>query len=242
MSGQIKSAMVLAAGLGTRMRASAGDPPKPLVDIAGQSLLARMLERLVQSEVQRIIVNVHHRADDIEQFLSHWEKQYHQVEVLISDERTERLETGGGVKKALPLLGDAPFYICNADILWHEDEKNLSKLAMAFDAKLMDACLMVTSPSAALGYDGRGDFEIDAQHRLSRGDGNASLIYAGVQIATPQAIDALPDGPVSLNVMFDRAIANHRLYGYRMSGTWMHVGTPEGRAEAEAYLKNLNCS
>jgi MurNAc alpha-1-phosphate uridylyltransferase len=232
------TAMVLAAGLGTRMRAGIGDPPKPLVIVAGQTLLGRMMNRLVENGVTRIVVNVHHRAEAIEAFLSDWQTAHPAVEVLVSDERSERLETGGGVKNALSLIDADAFYICNADILWHEHDKNLARLAQAFDATRMDACLLVTRRTEAMGYDGHGDFDIDADAALRRGVAGATMIFAGVQIASMRAVAALPDGPVSLNVMFDAAIAARRLYGHELSGQWMHVGTPEGRVAAEAYLQN----
>lgn len=233
------AAMVLAAGLGTRMRAGIDDPPKPLVTVAGETLLGRMMDRLVQSGVQRIVVNVHHRPEMIEAFLSDWQKTHPAITVLISDERTERLETGGGVKKALPLIDADAFYICNADILWHEQDQNLARLAHVFDAARMDACLLVTRGAEAMGYDGRGDFDIDSDALLTRGQDGASMIFAGVQIATAKAVAALPNGPISLNVMFDTAIATQRLYGHELKGQWMHVGTPEGRAAAEAYLQSM---
>jgi MurNAc alpha-1-phosphate uridylyltransferase len=231
------TAMVLAAGLGTRMRAGAADPPKPLVTVGGQTLLGRMMERLVDRGVRRLVVNVHHRAEALEAFLSDWQTSHPAITILISDERSERLETGGGVKKALPLIADDTFYICNADILWHEHDQNIAQLAQAFDASHMDACLLVTRRTTAMGYDGNGDFDIGPDFRLRRGVGGAAMIFAGVQIATSEAIAALPDGPVSLNVMFDAAIAAGRLYGHELNGQWMHVGTPEGRAAAEAYLQ-----
>jgi MurNAc alpha-1-phosphate uridylyltransferase len=232
------AAMVLAAGLGTRMRAGIDDPPKPLVTVAGETLLGRMMDRLVANGVQRIVVNVHHRPEMVEAFLYDWQKTHPAISILISDERSERLETGGGVKKALPLINADAFYICNADILWHEQDQNLARVAHLFDATRMDACLLVTHRAKAMGYDGHGDFNIDSDALLTRGQDGAAMSFAGVQIATAKAVAALPNGPISLNVMFDKAIATQRLYGYELEGQWMHVGTPEGRAAAEAYLQS----
>ncbi len=232
-------AMVLAAGFGTRMRAGPNDPPKPLVKVGGKTLLGRMLDRLRDAGVTTMIVNVHHLAEQIEGFLSAWGEDKPDVTIHISDERDHILETGGGVKKALPLLGDYPFYICNADILWHEQQPNLVHLASEFEGAKMDACLLLAPRETAMGYDGLGDYACAPNGLLSRVDGPAPYIFAGVQIATKAAIAKLPEGPVSLTHMFNDAITYGRLYGCALQGKWMHVGTPEGRAAAESYLSKV---
>jgi len=243
-----KFAMVLAAGLGQRMRAKAGDPPKPLRRVAGKPLLGRMLDRLDAVGVKTIVVNVHHEAEQIETFLASWQGA---AKIIVSDERELRLETGGGVKKALPLLGDSPFLVCNADILWHETQSNIQQLIDCFDPLTMEACLLLSERETALGYDGAGDFMCMADGKLMRlggqsgtkvASGNrkatAPFLYAGVQIIKPELIAALPDGPVSLNAAFDNALERERLFGFVMAGQWMHVGTPEGLQAAEDYLLN----
>lgn len=231
--------MVLAAGLGTRMRAAPNDPPKPLTSVGGETLLGRMLNRLRDAGVTTIVVNVHHLADQIEQFLEEWHCHNPNMTIHVSDERNEILETGGGVKKALSLLGEMPFYICNADILWHEERSNLNALAYQFDAARMDACLLLAPRHTAMGYEGAGDYACDPNRYLSRVAGKAPYIFAGVQITTKQSIEKLPNGPVSLTKMFNDALSQERLSGIPIDGQWMHVGTPEGRAEADMFLAKV---
>lgn len=233
----IKSAMILAAGKGTRMQAQAADPPKPLTEIAGQSLLMRMVMRLEQSGIEKIIMNLHHKADVIERAMAAYAGS---CEIVFSDERAALLETGGGVKKALPLLGDAPFLVANCDVLWHEaDHANhaLTQIMQNFDAAKMDALLLLSDRARASGYDGQGDYMIDEDRRLTRRqDETGAHIFAGVQILTPALFDGTPDGAFSLNAIYDAAQAQNRLFGHVLDGYWMHVGTPAGRAAAEAYL------
>ena len=232
-----KSAMVLAAGLGTRMRGTENDPPKPLREVGGQTLLGRLLDELVASGVQEIVVNVHHKADAIEAFLAQWKPPH--IRVHISDERDLRLETGGGVKKALPLLSEDPFIVCNADVLWRHLDFELRRLANRFAHfenrhGAIDGCLLLAPINETLGYDGRGDFKRDPEGRLTRGPD--AYVYTGLQMLRAPAVAALPDGPVSLNHLFDTAIACGKLVGEPMSGQWIHVGTPEALAEAEILL------
>ncbi len=231
-----KTAMVLAAGLGTRMRAGADDPPKPLRQVGGQTLLGRLLNELAAAGIEDIIVNVHHKADHIEAFLSHW--QHDGVRVQISDERDLRLETGGGVKKALALLPQTEFFVCNADIVWVGLAQQLPRLVAAYRAAQaqsdIDACLLLAALGNTLGYDGTGDFVSDDDGRLRRGAG--AYVYTGLQLLNARAVSALPEGAVSLNHLFDDAIAHNRLFGHVMNGPWIHVGTPEALAAAEAYL------
>lgn len=235
---QISCAMVLAAGLGRRMRAAPDDPPKPLTRIAGETLLDRMLARLEAVGVSRIVVNVHHKADMIE---AHLATRAAGAEIIISDERRQRLETGGGVVKALPHLGAKPFFVCNADILWREERPNLQALLARHNALRTDGfasnTLLLAPRADCLGYDGAGDFDILANGQLARRAGvAANYVYAGVQILPPDLLVGAPDGAFSLNQIFDAAIRAGRLHGQVLDGQWMHVGTPEGRDAAEAAL------
>ena len=233
----IKNAMILAAGKGTRMQAQADDPPKPLTEIGGQSLLMRMVMRLEQAGIEKIIINLHHKADIIERAMAAYAGS---CEIVFSDERAALLETGGGVKKALPLLGDAPFLVANGDVLWHEaDNANqaLAQMMRGFDAAAMDALLLLSSRHHASGYDGKGDYVLHADRRLTRrAEEAAAHIFAGVQILKPCLFDALPDGAFSLNTVYDAAQARDALFGHMLDGHWMHVGTPDGRQAAQDYL------
>lgn len=235
----IKTAMILAAGKGTRMQSAPSDPPKPLTDIAGQSLLMRMLARLEAAGIKRIIINLHHKAEQIEAALSAYDGA---CTITFSNERDALLETGGGVKKALPLLGDAPFLVANGDVLWHEENNAnlaLTALLQNFDPSRMAAFLLLSQQARASGYDGDGDFTINTDGGLTRANDtakNPALIFAGVQVLTPALFATLPDGAFSLNRAYDLAAAQDRLFGHILDGYWMHVGTPQGRAAAEAYL------
>jgi MurNAc alpha-1-phosphate uridylyltransferase len=234
---EIKTAMILAAGKGTRMRAQKNDPPKPLVTIAGQSLLHRMMARLVAAGIDKIIINVHHKADEIEAAVA----GFTAAQIIISDERDALLETGGGVQKALPLLGDAPFLVANADLLWQENTPAIAALIEGFEPRQMKARLLLASRDKANGYDGRGDYHLAADAKLARRkDEAADYIFAGVQILTPALFHDLPAAlhgtAFSLNKIYDAAEAQAALYGVALDGQWMHVGTPEGRAQAEALM------
>lgn len=236
----IETAMILAAGKGTRMRAAPDAPPKPLTEIAGRSLLARMLARCENAGIKKIIINVHHKAAHIEHALSDYDGP---CEIVFSDERDGLLETGGGVKKALPLLGEAPFLVANGDVLWHEanhKDSAMEKFCAAFDGAQMDALLMLTPTDAATGYDGKGDYHADDRGRLTRRRGTtAPFVFAGVQVLTPGLFAAMPDGAFSLNKIYDAAAATQRLFGHELAAQWMHVGTPEGRSQAENLLTRL---
>lgn len=234
----IETAMILAAGKGTRMRAAPNDPPKPLVELAGESLLARMLARLMAAGVRRIIVNVHHKAEQIEAMLAVFAEAHQSLEIHISDERDALLETGGGVKNALPLLGAAPFLVANADLLWLENSPAIDALVAGFDATRMQARLLMADRTLATGYDGIGDYHLQQDGRLRRrGQEAAAWIFAGVQILTPTLFADMPNGAFSLNKVYDQAQDADTLYGAKLDGRWMHVGTPEGRAQAERLLR-----
>jgi N-acetyl-alpha-D-muramate 1-phosphate uridylyltransferase len=230
-----KSAIVLAAGLGTRMRPHNGHIPKPLVQIGGKSLIDYCLDRLADAGVERAVVNVHHLADAIEQHLA----VRRRPQIVISDERSVLLGTGGGIKKALPLLGGAPFFLVNSDTVWLDGVKpNVARLAEAFDPQAMDALLLLAPTADSIGYSGRGDFAMLGDGRLRRrAEGEVvPFVYAGAAILTPTLFAGSPDGAFPLTALFDRAGAASRLFGLRLEGVWMHVGTPEAVAAAEAAL------
>jgi N-acetyl-alpha-D-muramate 1-phosphate uridylyltransferase len=227
-----KSAMVLAAGLGTRMRAFDGRVPKPLVKVGGKPLIDYVLDRLAEEEVERAVVNVHHLADQIEHHLADRERP----KIVISDERNELLGTGGGVLKALPKLGGGPFFHVNSDTIWIDGVKpNLRRLAEAFDPARMDALLLLASTAASIGYTGRGDFLMAADGRLTRrGEREVvPFVYAGAAILTPAFFGGAPAGAFSMSPLFDKAAEAGRLCGLRLEGLWMHVGTPEAVKAAE---------
>jgi N-acetyl-alpha-D-muramate 1-phosphate uridylyltransferase len=231
-----RTAMVLAAGLGTRMRPLSEATPKPLVAVGGKALIDRVLDRLATVGVETAVVNVHYLADRIEGHLSGRQAP----KIVISDERGTLLGTGGGVVKALPCLGSAPFYLLNSDTIWIDGVKpNLVRLADAFDAARMDGLLLVAAvASSSVGYAGSGDFAMSSDGRLRRRHEReiAPFVYAGVAILSPALLVDPPQGAFSLNVLFDRAIENGRLCGLRLEGIWMHVGTPDAVAAAEAAI------
>jgi MurNAc alpha-1-phosphate uridylyltransferase len=227
--------MVLAAGLGTRMRPHNGQIPKPLVTVGGKALIDYVLDRLADAGVERAVVNVHHMADQIERHL----KSRRRPQIAISDERAELLGTAGGVIKALPKLGGGPFFHVNSDTIWIDGvAPNLASLANAFDPATMDGLLLLAATATSIGYSGRGDFTMTPDGRLARrGERDvAPFVYAGAAILTPAFFADVPGGPSSMSPLFDRAIAAERLFGLRLEGLWMHVGTPEAVEAAEAAL------
>jgi MurNAc alpha-1-phosphate uridylyltransferase len=230
-----KRAIVLAAGLGTRMRPYNGHIPKPLVAVGGKSLIDYGLDRLAESGVERAVVNVHHLADAVERHLAPRRHPH----IVISDERAELLGTGGGIAKALPALGDAPFFLVNSDTLWLDGAKpNFARLAEAFDAAAMDALLLLAPTTASIGYSGRGDYMMLPDGRLRRRAEQevVPFIYAGAAVLSPALFAGAPAGAFALTRLFDRAAENGRLFGLRIEGVWIHVGTPEAVAAAEAAL------
>ena len=234
-----KCAMVLAAGLGTRMRPFNGKLPKPLVQVGGKALIDYVLDRLAEQGVERAVVNVHHLADQIEQHLA----DRRRPTILISDERSELLGTSGGVVKALPQLGDAPFFHVNSDTIWIDGVKpNLGRLAAAFDPARMDALLLVAPTASSIGYAGRGDFSMAPDGALARrGEREVvPFVYAGAAILTPAFFAGATADPSSMSPLFDRAVEAQRLYGLRLEGVWMHVGTPDAiKAAEEAILESV---
>ena len=228
--------MVLAAGLGERMRPITNTMPKPLVKVGGQAMLDFVLDRLADAGVERAVVNVHYLADQIERHLASRQKP----QIIISDERAKLLDTGGGVVKALPQLGHEPFFHVNSDTLWIDGVRpNLTRLAETFDATAMDALLLLAPVATSIGYAGRGDFTMAPDGRLQkRGEREvAPYVYAGAAILTPKLFDGTPADAFSLTRMFSMALAAGRLHGLRLEGVWMHVGTPEAIALAEAAIR-----
>ena len=226
------TSFVLAAGLGTRMRPLTDRLPKPLVPVAGRALIDHVLNRIAAAGVPRAVVNVHYLADLIEAHLA----TRSSPAITVSDERGLLLDTGGGVAKALPLIGAGPFLVHNSDSIWHEDgAANLARLFAALDATRMDGLLLLAKTSECIGYDGRGDFDLAADGRVTRPrkDGSAAYVFTGVSIATPRLMRDAPSGPFSLNHLWDRALAEGRLFGLVLDGIWMHVGDPKAVLDAE---------
>ena len=221
----IDTAMILGAGLGTRMRPLTDLVPKPLVRLDGRALIDHALDRLEAAGIKRVVVNVHYLADQLEAHL----KGRAGAEIIISDERAKLLDTGGGVVKALPLLGDKPFLIHNADTAWIEGiGGSLSRLIAAWDGDRMDSLMLLALAASSVGYDGHGDFNMEPSGVLTRRQERREV---------PFVFADAPSGAFSLNRLWDRAIAARRLYGTRLDGVWMHAGTPEALAEAEQRLK-----
>jgi len=224
--------MVLAAGIGKRMRPITVTTPKPLVEVGGRALIDHGLDRLEQAGVESVVVNVHYLPDLIRVHLGHRRTP----RISVSDERDRLLDTGGGIAKALPDLGADPFYLLNSDSFWIEGPRpNLEWLAAGWRDDAMDALLLIASTVRSIGYHGRGDFRMDPVGRLFRRPERevAPFAYAGAAILHPRLFADCPAGSFSLNLLFDRAIASGRLHGVRMDGRWIHVGTPEAVGEAE---------
>ena len=225
-------AMVLAAGLGVRMRPITDSIPKPLVAVGGRTLLDRTIDHLEDVDVEQVVVNTHYLADKIERHI----QDRRSPDILLSHE-DERLETGGGVAKALPLLGDAPFFVINGDILWIDGVRpTLEELSAAWDDDLMDGLLLVHPTVSAHGYHGMGDFLVRPGGELVRRPERtvAPYMFAGIQILHPRIFKGAPDGAFSLNLLYNKAIERRRLFGFAHEGLWFHVGMPEDLALAEA--------
>lgn len=230
------TAMLLAAGLGTRMRPLTDDTPKPLIEVAGKALIDYALDQFSEAGVSRAIVNVHYLADQVEAHLGTRTKP----EITISDERELLLETGGGLKKALPHLGNSPLFCANTDaILVDGEQDGCDILAQHWDSDAMDALLLLIPIAKTSGYDGKGDFDrhADGQIALRSGD-SAPYIFTGLQIITPALITEGPEGPFSTRTLWDKAAERGRLYGAVTDGFWLHVGDPDGLALAEQRLSS----
>ncbi len=230
------TAMVMAAGLGKRMRPLTALRPKPLVSVAGKPLIDHALDRLAEAGVARAVVNVHYLADQLEAHLA----QRKAPAVTVSDERALLLETGGGMVKAhaAGLLPD-PFFALNSDNIWLDGPYNtFRELSEAWDADKMDALLLMVRHPQACGYSGQGDFNLDQWGRVSRRKPGrvAPFIYTGIQIVAHRLLRDAPQGAFSTNILWNRAIAEGRLYGHVHTGAWFEVGTPEAIAPTEARL------
>jgi len=229
------TAMVLAAGLGTRMRPLTDDRPKALVEVGGKALVDHVLDRLADAGVTRAVVNVHWFADRLE---AHLAKRSRGPAVAISDERAELLETGGGLKKARPLLGPQPVFVANIDSVWTDRGDGLNQLARLWNPSIMDAALLLARREGSIGFEGDGDFFLGDDGRLTfRGEAPAApYAYMGVHICRPDYVADGPDGPFSLSALWRRSAAAGRLCGCVLDGDWMHVGDPQARDAAEARL------
>ncbi len=234
----IKRAMILAAGLGTRMRPLTNDRPKPLVQVRGKTLIDHAVDRLVQAGVEMIVVNVHYRADLLKQHLA----KRRDVDFRISDESGGLLDSGGGIAKVMPLFEGEPFYTHNSDSIWVEGTGHaLEKMKAHWNADEMDALMLVAPTVTAVCYEGRGDFLMDADGRLTRVSEQrvAPFVWSGVQIVHPRLFDNLPGPKFSINLLWDRAIEKGRLFGLRLDGVWMHIDRPEAIEKSEAFLADL---
>lgn len=232
---KITTAMLLAAGLGTRMKPLTDTRPKPLIEVGGRTLVDRVLDKLVAQGVTRAIVNVHYFPDML---AAHVSKRT-DIEIIISDERDEVLETGGGVIKALPLLGDDPFFVINTDVTWATaGDSTFSDMAAAYDPARMDALLLLAPMENTLGFRGPGDFYLAPDGQVERrGDrATAPYVFAGTHITRADLLRSYEATRFSANIYWNVFAARGRLFGTVMNPFWMHVGDPAGRDEAEAKL------
>ena len=229
--------MVLAAGFGERMRPLTLRMPKPLVPLAGRPLLDHVLDRLAAAGVTTAVVNVHYLPEQLEAHLA--SRNGKPPETLVSDERGVLLDTGGGAKKALPLLGRGPFFIHNADSVWSEGATPaLTRLLRKWNPATMDCLLLLAPTATSIGYAAKGDFSMAPDGRLARrGNEVVPFAFAGVSLCDERLFKDTPEGRFSLNLLWDRALANGKLYGVRLDGRWMHVGTPDALAEAETLVE-----
>ncbi len=238
MSGtKLESALVLAAGLGKRMRPLTATRPKPLVRVDGKALIDHSLERIAAAGIGAVVVNAHYLADALE---AHLATKKWPFTITISDEREQLLETGGGMVKAAPLLAGDPFLTVNSDNIWTDGPADTIRLlARQWDAARMDALLLLVRHASAVGHGGRGDFHMDARGLISRRKPGrvAPFVYTGIQLVSRRFLRDAPKGPFSTNILWDRAIAEGRLYGLAHQGQWFEVGTPDAIPLVEAALR-----
>lgn len=233
----ITQAMVLAAGLGTRLRPITDTMPKPLVPVAGKPMIDYGLDALADAGVTRTAVNVHHFADRMEAHLA----AYPRLDIVVSDERDQLMNSGGGLKKGLALLSPGNVFVMNADLFWIGETSgkptNLERLAGFFDPATMDMALLCVPLERTTGHNGKKDFQLDADGRLSRYvDGDNPVVYAGAIVMQSSLLDGAPDDAFNLNIYFDKATEKGRLYGLVMDGEWITVGTPDALPAAEAVI------
>jgi MurNAc alpha-1-phosphate uridylyltransferase len=230
--------MIMAAGLGTRMRPLTLDRPKPLVAVRGKALIDHAIDRLVQAGVTLIVVNLHYHAEMLKKHLA----RRSDLEIVFSDESELLLGTGGGIVKALPFFEGEPFFVHNSDSIWVEGIGHaLDRMNAFWNPDKMDVLLLLASMVTALGFEGRGDFLLDAEGRIARVPEHrvSPFAYPGVQIVHPRIFENTPQGAFSMNLLWDRAIEKERIFGIRLDGVWMHVGTAEAVKDAEDFLDDL---
>ena len=233
---EIRTAMVLAAGLGKRMRPLTATRPKPLVEVAGKPLLDHVLDRLRAAGIGKVVVNVHYLADALE---AHLKRKAADLDVRISDERGLLLETGGGVAKALPLIAEDSFLIANSDNLWIDGPRDaISLLAERWDEEAMDALLLLVPLARANCHSGIGDFHMDPLGHITRRRPSkvAPFVYTGIQIVSKRLLTDIPEGPFGFMLLWERAIAAGRAFGFVHQGLWFDVGTPPAIGKTEALL------
>jgi MurNAc alpha-1-phosphate uridylyltransferase len=234
-----ETAMIMAAGLGKRMRPLTATRPKPLVEVGGKALLDHVLEKLHLAGVRKIVVNVHYLPEALE---AHLESRAQGLEVVISDERDLLMETGGGMVKAAPLIDSDPFLALNSDNLWVDGPADTLKLlASQWDGERMDALLLLVPQSGALNHGGMGDFHMDREGRIRRKERGrvAPFVFTGIQIVSKRLLRNAPDGPFSTNILWDRAIEEGRCFGAVHQGLWFDVGTPGAIKLTETALENV---
>lgn len=233
-----QTAMIMAAGLGKRMRPLTATKPKPLIEVNGKALLDHVLDRLRVAGVKKVVVNVHYLADALE---AHLATRPHGLDVAISDERDMLLETGGGLVKAAPLIDSDPFLALNSDNLWIDGPADTIKLlASQWDSRKMDALLLLVPQARAMGHKGLGDFHMDREGRLRRRERShvAPFVFTGIQMISKHLLRGAPEGPFSTNILWDRAIEEGRAFGAVHQGLWFDVGTPQSIPFTEAALED----
>ena len=236
---QPKTAMILGAGLGNRLRPLTDHLPKPLLQFAGRTVIDHALDKLAAAGIERVVVNVHHKAAMLRGHLVSRESPA----IAISDESDLLLDTGGGVANALSLLGAEPFFVVNGDTLWFDaGPDSLAVMIREFDPARMDALLMLHPTINATGYAGVGDFNMEPDGMLVRRPEHevAPFVFAGVQILSPTLFEGCPAGPFSLNLLYDKAAENGRLFGIRQDGDWMNLNTMEGLVATAQALDGLD--
>ena len=234
---KVDTAMVMAAGLGTRMRPLTDHKPKPLVEVAGKPLIEYAFDKLRQAGVKKAVVNVHYLPELVEAYVADFATD---LEITISDERVQLLETGGGLVQALPMIDGDPFFCINSDAIWTDSEVDgLTRLAQAWDEEAMDGLLLLVPRERAFSHRGNGDFLIDDQGRpVRRGTAtNAPFVYTGIQLLSRAFLNDAPTGPFSTNILWDRAIANGRLFALEHLGDWFDIGSPAAIAPTEEALR-----
>ena len=233
------TAMIMAAGLGKRMRPLTATRPKPLIEVGGKALLDHVLEKLRAAGVKKIVVNVHYLPEALE---AHLTSRDHGFEVVISDERDLLMETGGGLVKAAPLIDSDPFLAVNSDNLWIDGPADTIKLlASQWDDSKMDALLLLVPQAGALNHRGQGDFHMDRTGRLRRRERShvAPFVFTGIQMVSKRLLRDAPEGPFSTNILWDRAIEEGRCFGAVHQGLWFDVGTPQSIHQTESVLEKV---